>query len=117
MISSQRFWVRLPQRGIVILFITLALLPGTLPACLPKNQRRITHSLGSSTQHVDVLWVKQETFTKVTSDDNPIKLKPLHHYGKFLSAEGLPLYEAAGLVRTIERGDALARALGNGPAV
>lgn|SRR5574341_1483863 len=70
MISSQRFWVRLPQRGIVILFITLALLPGTLPACLPKNQRRITHSLGSSTQHVDVLWVKQETFTKVTSDDN-----------------------------------------------
>ena len=47
----------------------------------------------------------------------PIKLKPLHHYGKFLSAEGLPLYEAAGLVRTIERGDALARALGNGPAV
>src|SRR4051794_41100795 len=25
----------------------------------------------------------------------PIKLKPLHHYGKFLPADGLPLYEAA----------------------
>jgi ribulose-5-phosphate 4-epimerase/fuculose-1-phosphate aldolase len=47
----------------------------------------------------------------------PVKLKPLHHYGKFLSADGLPLYEAAGLVRTIERGDALAKALGKGPAV
>jgi ribulose-5-phosphate 4-epimerase/fuculose-1-phosphate aldolase len=47
----------------------------------------------------------------------PVKLKPLHHYGKFLPAEGLPLYEAAGLVRTLERGDALAAALGDGPAV
>lgn len=47
----------------------------------------------------------------------PGKLRPLHHYGKFLSADGPPLYEAAGLVRTVERGDALARALGDGPAV
>jgi ribulose-5-phosphate 4-epimerase/fuculose-1-phosphate aldolase len=47
----------------------------------------------------------------------PVKLKPLHHYGKFLSADGLPVYEAAGLVRTVERGDALARVLGDGPAV
>ena len=47
----------------------------------------------------------------------PIKLRPLHHYGKFLSAEGPPLYEAAGLVRTVERGEALATVLGDGPAV
>ncbi|MCZ6623044.1 MAG: class II aldolase/adducin family protein [Deltaproteobacteria bacterium] len=47
----------------------------------------------------------------------PIKLRPLHHYGKFLSADGPPLYEAAGLVRTMERGDALATVLGDGPAV
>lgn len=47
----------------------------------------------------------------------PVKLRPLHHYGKFLSAEGPPVYEAAGLVRTVERGEALARALGNEPAV
>jgi len=47
----------------------------------------------------------------------PVKLRPLHHYGKFLSADGPPLYEAAGLVRTVERGDALADALGDGPVV
>jgi len=47
----------------------------------------------------------------------PIKLRPLHHYGKFLPADGPPVYEAAGLVRTVERGDALAAALGSGPVV
>jgi len=47
----------------------------------------------------------------------PIKLKPLHHYGKFLPADGPPVYEGVGLVRTVERGDELAAALGNGPAV
>jgi ribulose-5-phosphate 4-epimerase/fuculose-1-phosphate aldolase len=47
----------------------------------------------------------------------PIKLKPLHHYGKFLSADGLPVYEGVGLVRTIDRGNDLATALGDGPAV
>ena len=47
----------------------------------------------------------------------PIKLKPMHHYGKFLSAGGPPVYEGVGLVRTVERGNELAAALGNGPAV
>lgn len=47
----------------------------------------------------------------------PIKLRSLHHYGKFLPADGPPVYEAAGLVRTVERGDALAAVLGDGPAV
>jgi ribulose-5-phosphate 4-epimerase/fuculose-1-phosphate aldolase len=47
----------------------------------------------------------------------PIKLKPMHHYGKFLSAEGPPVYEGVGLVRTVERGTDLAAALGNAPAV
>lgn len=47
----------------------------------------------------------------------PIRLRPLHHYGKFLPADGPPVYEAAGLVRTVERGDALAAVLGEGPAV
>ncbi len=45
----------------------------------------------------------------------PIKLRPLHHYGKFLPADGPPVYEAVGLVRTVERGDALAAVLGDGP--
>jgi ribulose-5-phosphate 4-epimerase/fuculose-1-phosphate aldolase len=47
----------------------------------------------------------------------PIKLKPMHHYGKFLSADGPPIYEGIGLVRTVERGNDLAKALGSGPAV
>jgi ribulose-5-phosphate 4-epimerase/fuculose-1-phosphate aldolase len=47
----------------------------------------------------------------------PIKLRPLHHYGKFLSADGPPVYQGVGLVRTVERGDELAAVLGDGPAV
>lgn len=47
----------------------------------------------------------------------PVPLRPLHHYGKFLPAGGPPVYQGAGLVRTIERGDALAACLGDGPAV
>jgi L-ribulose-5-phosphate 4-epimerase len=47
----------------------------------------------------------------------PVKLKPMHHYGKFLSADGPPVYEGIGLVRTVERGNDLARALGEGPVV
>jgi L-ribulose-5-phosphate 4-epimerase len=47
----------------------------------------------------------------------PIKLKPMHHYGKFLSAEGPPVYQGIGLVRTVERGNDLAAALGQHPAV
>jgi ribulose-5-phosphate 4-epimerase/fuculose-1-phosphate aldolase len=47
----------------------------------------------------------------------PIKLRPLHQYGKFLSAEGPPVYQGLGLVRTVERGNDLAAVLGEGPAV
>ena len=47
----------------------------------------------------------------------PIKLKPMHHYGKFLSADGPPVYQGVGLVRTVERGNELAAALGKGPVV
>jgi HCOMODA/2-hydroxy-3-carboxy-muconic semialdehyde decarboxylase len=47
----------------------------------------------------------------------PIKLRPLHHYGKFLSADGPPVYQGVGLVRTVERGRELAKTLGDGPVV
>src|SRR5207249_5266380 len=47
----------------------------------------------------------------------PIKLKPMHHYGKFLSADGPPVYQGIGLVRTVERGNDLTAALGDGPVV
>lgn len=69
---SQRFRAGLSRRGIVSLFMTLMVLLGTLQACLQKPQLHITHSLGSSTQHVEVLWVKQEIFTKITRDDGRI---------------------------------------------
>jgi len=47
----------------------------------------------------------------------PIRLRPIHHYGKFLSADGPPVYQGVGLVRTVERGRELAEALGDAPAV
>jgi ribulose-5-phosphate 4-epimerase/fuculose-1-phosphate aldolase len=47
----------------------------------------------------------------------PHKIRPIHHYGKFLSLDGPPVYQGAGLVRTVERGEALAAALGEAPAV
>ena len=45
----------------------------------------------------------------------PIKLKPMHHYGKFLSADGPPIYQGIGLVRTVERGNEFAAALRRRP--
>ena len=47
----------------------------------------------------------------------PIKLKPMHQYGKFLPVDGPPVYQGVGLVRTVERGNELAATLGGGPAV
>jgi L-fuculose-phosphate aldolase len=47
----------------------------------------------------------------------PIRLRPMHHYGKFLSADGPPVYGGVGLVCTVDRGNDLAAALGGEPAV
>jgi L-ribulose-5-phosphate 4-epimerase len=44
-------------------------------------------------------------------------LRPIHMYAKFLPVEGPPIYPAAGLIGTVERGDALAAALKDGAAV
>ena len=44
-------------------------------------------------------------------------LRPIHMYAKFLPAGGPPIYPAAGLVGTVERGDALAKALQDSAAV
>lgn len=74
-------------------------------ACVLRGRPDVT-----SVCHTHSLW---STLFSVL----PIKLRALHHYGKFLPADGLPVYEGAGLVRTVERGDALAAALGDGPAV
>ena len=44
-------------------------------------------------------------------------LRPIHMYAKFLPAAGPPIYPAAGLIGTIERGEALATVLGGNNAV
>ncbi len=44
-------------------------------------------------------------------------LKPIHMYAKFLPAAGPPIYRAAGLIGTVERGRALAAALKDSAAV
>jgi ribulose-5-phosphate 4-epimerase/fuculose-1-phosphate aldolase len=44
-------------------------------------------------------------------------LRPVHMYARFLPPGGPPVYQAAGLVTTVERGTALAAALGNSAAV
>src|SRR4030095_10407402 len=44
-------------------------------------------------------------------------LHPLHMYARFLPSGGPPIYQAAGLVTTVERGIALAAALENSAAV
>ncbi|HET9883753.1 MAG TPA: class II aldolase/adducin family protein [Candidatus Binatia bacterium] len=74
-------------------------------ACILKARRDV-----ESVAHTHSKW---STIFSVL----PIKLKPMHHYGKFLSADGPPVYEGIGLVRTVARGDDLARVLGGGPVV
>lgn len=44
-------------------------------------------------------------------------LRPVHMYAKFLPAAGPPVYPAAGLIGTVERGTALASALKDSAAV
>jgi ribulose-5-phosphate 4-epimerase/fuculose-1-phosphate aldolase len=44
-------------------------------------------------------------------------LRPIHMYAKFLPAAGPPIYAAAGLVGTVERGEALAQTLKDSAAV
>jgi len=44
-------------------------------------------------------------------------LRPIHMYAKFLPPEGPPVYPAAGLIGTVERGEALAATLKDSNAV
>lgn len=44
-------------------------------------------------------------------------LRPIHMYAKFLPVKGPPIYPAAGLIATVERGEALAVALKDSAAV
>ena len=44
-------------------------------------------------------------------------LRPIHMYAKFLPVAGPPIYPAAGLIGTVERGEALAATLKDSAAV
>jgi len=44
-------------------------------------------------------------------------LRPIHMYAKFLPASGPPIYPASGLVGTVERGEALVKAMQDSAAV
>jgi L-fuculose-phosphate aldolase len=44
-------------------------------------------------------------------------LRPIHMYAKFLPAGGPPMYPASGLIGTVERGEALVKALQDSAAV
>jgi ribulose-5-phosphate 4-epimerase/fuculose-1-phosphate aldolase len=44
-------------------------------------------------------------------------LRPIHMYAKFLPAAGPPIYPASGLIGTVERGEALVKALKDSAAV
>ena len=44
-------------------------------------------------------------------------LRPIHMYAKFLPASGPPIYPGAGLITSVERGEALAASLKDGAAV
>lgn len=74
---SQRSRVWLSRREILALLVMLILSPWILQACLQRSQPHITHSLGSSTQPVDVLWLKQEIFTQTTKDGGVIYAMPI----------------------------------------
>lgn len=69
---SQHFRIWLSRRGALALFITLLVLLGMFQMWREQPQPRISHVLGPSTQQVDVLWLKQEIFTKVASNDSSI---------------------------------------------
>jgi outer membrane protein assembly factor BamB len=64
---SKRFRDWLSGRGALALFILLVVLFAVLQAWLQRPLPRITHTLGSSTQQVDVLWFKQDDFSNMVA--------------------------------------------------
>jgi outer membrane protein assembly factor BamB len=68
--TSKQFRGWLSRRGALALFIMLVALIWIFQIWLERHQPRISHVLGTSTQHVDVLWSNQEIFTQVTSNED-----------------------------------------------
>lgn len=76
---SQRFQIWLSRRGALALFITMVVLILGFQIWLKRPQPRISHVLGSSTQHVDMLWIKQgDTSNNVAANaDGVIFMMPI----------------------------------------
>ena len=64
---SQQFRTWVSRRGALALFFVVVVLLGVYQIWDHRPQPRISHVLGSSTQHVDMLWLKQEIFRQTTS--------------------------------------------------
>jgi len=64
---THRFRVWFARRGALALFFVVVVLLGVYQIWLERPQPRITHILGSSTQHVDVLWFKQEDVSNLVA--------------------------------------------------
>lgn len=63
-------WFLRPRTlALFIMFVMLLLI---LSACLQRPQTQIIHTLGTSTQHVDVLWFRQEIFTQTTDNSGEV---------------------------------------------
>jgi outer membrane protein assembly factor BamB len=67
----QKIRIELSRREALVLFIVLSVLLCWIMMQLwfKKPQPRITHILGSSTQHVDVLWFKQDDISNMVAVD------------------------------------------------
>jgi len=55
----------LSQRGALFLVVVLIILLTALPSWLDRPKPRIIHVLGSSSQHVDVLWFNQDNISNL----------------------------------------------------
>lgn len=65
---SERFRVWLARRGALVLFFVALVILSIVPKLREKPPLRISRTLGSSTQHVEVLWLSQNFYTKIAVD-------------------------------------------------
>jgi hypothetical protein len=65
---SQKFRTWASRRGALAIFCVVVILLGVYQIWDQRTQPHISHVLGSSTQHVDMLWVKQEIFRQTATE-------------------------------------------------
>lgn len=62
----------LSQRWVLIIFFLLVVLLWIMSIWPQKTQLQIVHTLGPSTQSAEVLWIKQEIFTRMASNGSRV---------------------------------------------